>query len=182
VRAANIVDFASDQHRKRAELEAAPLARQGVQHRVLELPPHPRRDELLAQATLDEGERAELLALAGPLVDSWAQRYPARDLVVLEPGQPGLEELLARFARPHIHADDEVRFILDGEGVFGVFLGDALEQVLPVKRGDLLIVPAGIEHRFGLTASRRLKALRLFTDPAGWAAQETGRAVAEALA
>jgi 1,2-dihydroxy-3-keto-5-methylthiopentene dioxygenase len=36
-------------------------------------------------------------------------------------------------------------------------------------------VPAGAEHRFTLTAERRIKALRLFTDSAGWVAQYTAR-------
>jgi len=46
-----------------------------------------------------------------------------------------------------------------------------------VRAGDYLRVPAGVEHRFTLTAVRRIKALRLFADTAGWAAHYTQRPV-----
>lgn len=52
------------------------------------------------------------------------------------------------------------------------------ERVLRVQPGDYLRIPAGVEHRFTLTATRRIKALRLFADTAGWVAQYTQRPAA----
>lgn len=47
-----------------------------------------------------------------------------------------------------------------------------------MQPGDYLRIPAGVEHRFTLTATRRIKALRLFADTAGWVAQYTQRPAA----
>src|SRR5256885_10404257 len=104
-----------------------------------------------------------------------AHGYHSMDLVVLHPGTPGLDEALERFDKPHTHADDEVRFILEGEGLFGFFDAGGQERVLRVQPGDYLRIPAGVEHRFTLTATRRIKALRLFADTAGWVAPYTHR-------
>jgi hypothetical protein len=62
--------------------------------------------------------------------------------------------------------------------LFAFALSDWIERVLCVQPGDYLRIPAGVEHRFTLTASRRIKALRLFADTAGWVAQYTGRPAA----
>ena len=55
---------------------------------------------------------------------------------------------------------------------------DTLVGALRVQPGDYLRIPAGVEHRFTLTATRRIKALRLFADTAGWVAQYTQRPAA----
>lgn len=46
-----------------------------------------------------------------------------------------------------------------------------------MRAGDYLRVSEGVEHRFTLTTARRIKALRLFADTAGWAAHYTQRPV-----
>lgn len=145
------------------------------QHRPLQ--PEPGLAALLAQPALDEGAKATVVqALGAGLIDVCiAHGYQSMDLVVLHPDTPGLEETLARFDRPHTHADDEVRYIVDGAGLFGFFDAQGCEHTVRVGPGDYLRVPAGAEHRFTLTAERRIKALRLFTDSAGWVAQYTER-------
>jgi 1,2-dihydroxy-3-keto-5-methylthiopentene dioxygenase len=100
--------------------------------------------------------------------------YPSRDLIVLHPTRPDNEELATKFVRWHRHAGDEVRHILDGAGVFGIVVGDVRAE-LTVGAGDYVVVPARTEHNFRLTEKRRIKAIRHFSDPAGWAAEFTGR-------
>ena len=41
-------------------------------------------------------------------------------------------------------------------------------RVVEVGAGDLIRVPRGTWHWFDLCAERRIRAIRLFQDPAGW--------------
>jgi cupin superfamily acireductone dioxygenase involved in methionine salvage len=84
------------------------------------------------------------------------------------------EDLATKFERWHRHGGDEVRHILDGAGVFGVIV-DGKSADLHVGPGDFVAVPAGLEHNFRLTEARQIKAVRYFSDPAGWVAEFTGR-------
>lgn len=161
-----------------------PVAALGVQWLRRPLPDDATISSLLADAAPATAAREQLVAALSPLVadEIAAHGYRSQDLVVLHPGTPGLDDALARFDKAHTHADDEVRYILDGEGLFGFFGADGAETVVRVVAGDYLRVPAGVEHRFTLTASRRIKALRLFIDPAGWEALYTHRPAGPLLA
>lgn len=152
----------------------------GVQWEHRPLAPEPGLAALLAQAQLDDGGKATVVQAVGMLMvdECVAHGYHSMDLVVLHPDTPGLDQALDRFDKPHTHADDEVRYILEGEGLFGFFDAHGEERVLRVQPGDYLRIPAGVEHRFTLTAKRRIKALRLFADTAGWVAQYTQRPAA----
>lgn len=152
----------------------------GVHWEHRPLAPEPGLAALLDQPRLNAGGKATVVQAVGALVvdECLAHGYHSMDLVVLHPGTPGLDEVLERFDKPHTHADDEVRYILDGEGLFGFFDARGEERVLRVGPGDYLRIPAGVEHRFTLTAARRIKALRLFADTAGWVAQYTQRPAA----
>jgi len=65
---------------------------------------------------------------------------------------------MATFFEEHMHTDDEVRFFVEGSGYFDV--RDADDQWLRVaaEAGDLLVLPAGIYHRF--TADQKVAATR----------------------
>ncbi len=158
---------------------SAPSQLRGVELIHEPLPAHAALHALLAQAELSPRDSAEVLQHLEPLISRYAQRcgYAAHDLIVLHPQTAGLDDLLSRFDKAHTHPDDEVRFILDGAGLFGFFDPDGVEQVVLAKPGDFVRVAAGVEHRFTLTESRRIKALRLFTDSKGWQARYTNRPV-----
>jgi 1,2-dihydroxy-3-keto-5-methylthiopentene dioxygenase len=99
-----------------------------------------------------------------------AEGYGTQDEVRFSRDTEGYDAICEKFWREHHHSEDEVRFILDGAGVFDVrSLDDRWMRVL-VETGDLLIVPAGRHHRFKLTEEERVHAVRLFQDPAGWVA------------
>ena len=100
---------------------------------------------------------------------SEARGYRSRDVIRLAPDTPDLEALLANFQRAHRHTEDEVRFVVAGEGIFVVMVSGQRYDVL-VTAGDVLAVPAGPRHWFTLTAARSITAVRLFGDPAGWVA------------
>ena len=157
--------------------DAAFVTALGVQWQKRPWQPEPGLVALLAQAALDDGAKATVVQAVGASVadECVAHGYHSMDLVVLHPDAPGLEDALARFDKPHTHADDEVRYILDGEGLFGFFNAQGQERVLRVQPGDYLRIPAGVEHRFTLTATRRIKALRMFSTTQGWDALYTQR-------
>lgn len=99
--------------------------------------------------------------------------YEYFDVITISPEAMGDEKFHAiakqHFAE-HIHEDDEVRMILDGEGYFDVRdENDRWVRVL-TKAGDCIVVPAGLYHRFSTTTSKYTKALRLFKENPKWVA------------
>lgn len=104
------------------------------------------------------------------------RNYKNRDQVVLNIKSFGGDEdaynaKMKQFYKEHYHEDEEIRYIVDGEGYFDV--RDTADEWIRAKlnKNDLLILPAGIYHRF--TLSSRLKnvtAMRLFKDEPKWEA------------
>jgi 1,2-dihydroxy-3-keto-5-methylthiopentene dioxygenase len=103
--------------------------------------------------------------------------YVSRDLIVLHGDVPNLDALLSKFDSVHTHADDEVRYIVDGEGVFGFVRPDGSQVELTMQPQEFINVPAGTEHWFYLTASRRVKAVRYFIGTDGWVPEYTNTAI-----
>lgn len=162
-----------------AEAIARALEPLGVTLAEWPLGSDPELRALLGQVALADDEKARVLAgLDGYFVELKARLgYQARDLIVLHAGVPGLPELLAKFERCHTHDDDEVRYIVDGEGVFGFVCPDGRQLELTVRAGEYINVPANTEHWFHLTHCRRIKAVRYFTNTAGWVPVYTGTAI-----
>lgn len=112
-----------------------------------------------------------------PLADSAAgieqirreRGYVDADEVSLSPATPNLETICAKFDKEHSHTLDEVRFVVEGEGIFDV--RDTADQWvrIEVAAGDLIIIPAGTYHRFYLTDTKNIRCVRLFLNHDGWA-------------
>jgi 1,2-dihydroxy-3-keto-5-methylthiopentene dioxygenase len=105
--------------------------------------------------------------------------YVTADVIDVFPDTPGLDAMLNRFNSEHWHDEDEVRFIIEGRGVFHVHPPGQPVFAIEVGPGDLIRVPAGTHHWFDLCSDRRIRAIRLFRDPAGWAPHYTGSGVDE---
>lgn len=94
--------------------------------------------------------------------------YVTADVIDISPATPGLETMLAKFSREHWHDEDEVRFILEGRGIFHIAPKDDNVTAIEVAAGDLIRVPRGTLHWFNLCEDRRIHTIRLFQDSAGW--------------
>jgi 1,2-dihydroxy-3-keto-5-methylthiopentene dioxygenase len=151
-----------DEHRTLSDPEAMThyLASIGIDYERWEpshpVPPHAPAEEILT-AYADEIE--ELNRRGG---------YVTADVIDVHPQTPGLEEMLAKFNREHWHDEDEVRFIIQGRGLFHIRPRQGSVTAIEVEAGDLIRVPRGTWHWFNLCADRQIRAIRLFQDPAGW--------------
>jgi 1,2-dihydroxy-3-keto-5-methylthiopentene dioxygenase len=90
------------------------------------------------------------------------------DVIDVHPQTPGLEAMLTKFKSEHWHDEDEVRFIIEGRGLFHIHPKDSPVIAIQVEAGDLIRVPRGTLHWFNLCGEQRIRAIRLFQDPAGW--------------
>jgi 1,2-dihydroxy-3-keto-5-methylthiopentene dioxygenase len=104
--------------------------------------------------------------------------YKSVDVVRMRPDHPDRAAMRAKFLSEHTHSDDEVRFFVDGSGLFSLHIGAAV-YLVTCERGDLISVPAGTRHWFDMGESPRFAAIRLFLDPSGWVAQFTGDSIAD---
>src|SRR5260221_12163841 len=90
--------------------------------------------------------------------------YTAADVIDVTAATPNLDVMLAKFSREHWHDEDEVRFIVEGRGVFHIDPPGGPVFAIEVEAGDLISVPRGTLHWFDLCADRLIRAIRLFQD------------------
>jgi 1,2-dihydroxy-3-keto-5-methylthiopentene dioxygenase len=103
--------------------------------------------------------------------------YVTADVIDVKPDTPNLDVMLAKFNREHWHDEDEVRFIIEGRGLFHIHSQEGPVFAIEVEAGDLIRVPRGTHHWFDLCAERRIRAIRLFQDVSGWTPHYTGSGV-----
>ncbi len=123
----------------------------------------------------------EILSAYEPEVSALKERggYITADVVDVTPDVPNLQAMLDKFNKEHRHAEDEVRFIVKGRGIFYINPeSEAPVFAIEIEEGDLINVPAGTKHWFDLCADRTIRAIRLFREKAGWTPLYTGDEIA----
>jgi 1,2-dihydroxy-3-keto-5-methylthiopentene dioxygenase len=103
--------------------------------------------------------------------------YVTADVIDVFPHTPNLDAMLNKFNSEHWHDEDEVRFIVEGRGLFHIRPPSGPVFAIEVEAGDLIRVPKGTHHWFDLCGDRRIRAIRLFQDPSGWTPHYTGSGV-----
>ena len=105
--------------------------------------------------------------------------YQSWDVISLRADNPQKEALRAKFLNEHTHGEDEVRFFVEGTGLFCLHIGNEVFQVL-CEKNDLISVPANTPHWFDMGPEPDFIAIRIFDNPEGWVAKFTGNDIANA--
>lgn len=99
--------------------------------------------------------------------------YKTADVISVTASHPDKAALRTKFLDEHTHSEDEIRFFVDGQGLFYLHTGGRVYGVVCAK-GDLISIPAGITHWFDMGPQPNLACIRIFTNPEGWVARFTG--------
>ena len=164
------------------------------------------RPETAEQSSSDPQEIARILKSAGVRFEQWqagaevaagdsqekvlaaydrdVQRlvndegYQTVDVISLNADNPQKDVLRKKFLSEHIHTEDEVRFFVDGKGLFSLHIDEKVYEVL-CEKGDLISVPAHTKHWFDMGPEPQLVAIRFFNNPEGWVAHYSGNDIAD---
>lgn len=104
--------------------------------------------------------------------------YQTVDVVSMHPNHPDKAAFRKKFLSEHIHSEDEVRFFVNGKGLFCLHINEHVYQVLCEKE-DLISVPANTTHWFDMGSQPEFTAIRLFNNQEGWVAHFSGNPIAE---
>lgn len=132
---------------------------------IIKLPAHLQENYALT----DESKKEILAVFAEEVADVSKRRgYQASDVISLSNATPNLDELLVNFKQEHHHTDDEVRFIVNGHGIFAIQGKDGRFFDVELEPGDLISVPENTRHYFTLQDDRQVVAIRIFVTTEGW--------------
>ncbi|MBK0004180.1 MULTISPECIES: acireductone dioxygenase [Erwiniaceae] len=105
--------------------------------------------------------------------------YQSWDVISMRADNPQKDVLRTKFLSEHTHAEDEVRFFVEGAGLFCLHLDGHIYQIL-CEKNDLISVPEGTAHWFDMGSAPHFTAIRIFDNQEGWIANFTGDTIADA--
>jgi 1,2-dihydroxy-3-keto-5-methylthiopentene dioxygenase len=132
--------------------------------------------------TLQAGaEDPDVLAAYHPRLKPFMESggYRAVDVISVTAQTPNLPAIREKFLREHTHTEDEVRMFVEGEGLFWFHLERPEDEVFSLlcQQGEVISVPANTKHWFILGMEPAVRAIRIFTDQAGWVPQYTNSGI-----
>lgn len=132
-----------------------------------------------SQLLSDEAGQEEVLAAYQDSVSRLNKQYGFKsvDVVGLGPEHPDKAAMRQKFLAEHTHDDFEVRFFVDGSGMFYLHVHGKVYMVL-CEKGDLISVPANTTHWFDMGETPAFKCIRFFTTDNGWEGHFTGSDIA----
>ncbi|MDO9106233.1 MAG: cupin [Methylovulum sp.] len=127
-----------------------------------------------------DADQETILAAYADAIARLTEQYGFQsiDVINVTPDHPEKTALRQKFLAEHVHDDFEVRFFIEGCGLFYLHVADKIYAVL-CEQGDLISVPANTTHWFDMGENPHFKTIRLFTTPYGWVATFTGNPLAE---
>jgi 1,2-dihydroxy-3-keto-5-methylthiopentene dioxygenase len=136
------------------------------------------RWEAAKALSADAGEQ-EVLDAYRESIDQLREQYNFQsvDVVSLRPDHPQKDQMRQKFLDEHTHADFEIRFFVDGRGLFYLHMNSKVYLVL-CEKGDLISVPANTTHWFDMGKQPDFKCIRFFTTADGWVGDFTGSDIA----
>lgn len=109
--------------------------------------------------------------------------YLTADVISINKLTENYEAIRAKFLAEHTHSEDEIRFFVDGQGLFWFNLENEPVFNLLCEKGDLISVPAGTKHWFDAGEKDPfVKAIRIFIDMSGWVPNYTGSQIEQRFA
>jgi len=122
-----------------------------------------------------DADQQMVIAAYQDSIDQLNKKYGFQtvDVVSLRPDHPQKKEMRQKFLAEHTHDDFEIRFFVDGRGLFYLHIGGKVYMVL-CEGGDLISVPARTTHWFDMGSDPSFKCIRFFTTPDGWVGNFTG--------
>lgn len=126
-----------------------------------------------------DADQDSIIAAYRPSIDRLINRYEFRavDVISVRADHPDKVALRNKFLSEHTHDEFEVRFFVEGRGIFYLHTQEKVYIVL-CEQGDLISVPDKTRHWFDMGENPDIKAIRLFTTPEGWVAKFTGDPIA----
>src|SRR3989338_1518681 len=124
-----------------AEIQAY-LHTHGIQYERWELP------VLVAE----DADEKTVLSAYGEFLTPYMEKhgYQTADVVCVQAVTPQVGEIRKKFLSEHTHSEDEVRFFVEGQGLFWFHLPETPVFSVLCQKGDLLSVPAGMQHWFDM--------------------------------
>jgi 1,2-dihydroxy-3-keto-5-methylthiopentene dioxygenase len=119
----------------------------------------------------DEATQEHILEAYKEQLDSFMKLggYKTADVISINHLTENYPAIRSKFLAEHTHSEDEIRFFVDGKGLFWFNLEQEPVFNLLCEKGDLIAVPAGTKHWFDAGEHGPfVKAIRIFIDTSGW--------------
>lgn len=129
----------------------------------------------------DDADQETILAAYSHELKPFMEKngYVTADVINVNPQTPNLPAIREKFMKEHRHSEDEIRFFVDGEGLFWFHLDNGEVLGVTCTAGDFMSVPKNFRHWFDLAPKFFVKAIRIFSNIEGWVPHYTNSGVDE---